>query len=75
MLALPRGLEKKISDLKKIKGKGWDRELEKATDIMLAESLLLSANPNQERTEEQAIEEASKAVKAYRSSRKKSKSV
>lgn len=75
MLALPRGLEKKISDLKKIKGKGWDRELEKAIDIMLAESLLLSASPNQERSEEQAIEEASKAVKAYRASRKKGKSV
>lgn len=71
MLALPRGLEKKIADLKKIKGKGWDRELEKAIDIMLAESLLLRANPHQERSEEQAIEEASKAVKAYRASRKR----
>ncbi len=74
-MVLPRGLEKKISDLKKIKGKGWYRELERAIDIILAENLLLTSNPKQELTEAQAIEEAGKAVKAHRILNRRGKSV
>ncbi|ADH63616.1 hypothetical protein Mesil_1736 [Allomeiothermus silvanus DSM 9946] len=73
-VVLPRGLEKKISDLKKIKGEGWDKELEKAIDAILAEDLLLTPNPKQKLTEAQAIKEASKAVKQYRAQTKREKS-
>lgn len=69
-MVLPRGLEKKISDLQKIKGKGWDKELERAIDAILAEDLLLTPNPKQKLTEAQAIKEASKAVKEDRAWRK-----
>ncbi|MDT7918966.1 MAG: hypothetical protein RQ868_00070 [Meiothermus sp.] len=75
MVVLPRGLEKKISDLKKIKGKGWYKELERAIDIILAENLLLTSNPKQELTEAQAIEEAGKSVKAHRTRNRRGKSV
>ncbi|GIW32849.1 hypothetical protein [Meiothermus sp.] len=74
-VVLPRGLEKKISDLQKIKDKGWDKEIEKAIDAILAEDLLLSPNPKQKLTEAQAIKEASKAVKQYRARTKRGKSV
>ncbi|MCX7784493.1 MAG: hypothetical protein N2318_12730 [Meiothermus sp.] len=38
MVVLPQKLEKKISQLKKIQGKGWDKKLEKAIDALLAEN-------------------------------------
>jgi hypothetical protein len=49
MVLLPNELGKKISELKKAKGKRWDKELEKAIDALL--------------TEEQAKAEIAKPVK------------
>lgn len=42
VVLLPEKLGKKISDLKRAKGKGWEKELARAIDVILAEDLLLT---------------------------------
>ncbi|MCL6528101.1 MAG: hypothetical protein K6T57_14650 [Thermaceae bacterium] len=70
VVLLPNELGKKIADFKKAKGKGWEKELAKAIDVLMAEELLLTPNPKQKLTETQAIKEATQAVREYRARRK-----